>query len=124
MMQKGFTLVELLVVVAIIGILSAIAIPAFNKYRVKSYNSIAKSNIRNLIDVEEAYYAGYQTYHSYACEDGNVTDGNDMNFVCSANVFVHATVTSTGEVWTGTAYHIKGNITYKYNSSEGKIDTE
>lgn len=59
---SGFTLVELLIVIAIIGILASIAIPQFTSYRQKSYNSAAQSDLRNVKTNLEAYYADYQHY--------------------------------------------------------------
>jgi type IV pilus assembly protein PilA len=60
--KKGFTLVELLVVVAIIGILAAIAIPQFAAYRKRAYNSAAESDLRNFKTAMEGYYADNQQY--------------------------------------------------------------
>lgn len=60
--QKGFTLIELMIVIAIIGILAAIAIPQFSSYRAKSYNAAALSDIRNLKTDLEAYYAEWDEY--------------------------------------------------------------
>jgi len=48
-MQKGFTLIELMIVVAIIGILAAIAIPQFSEYTKKGEDKAAMSDLRNLV---------------------------------------------------------------------------
>ncbi len=60
--EKGFTLIELMIVIAIIGILAAIAIPQFNAYRARSYNAAANTDIRNMMTAQEGYFIDEDTY--------------------------------------------------------------
>ncbi len=65
-LERGFTLIELMIVVAIIGILSAIAIPNFNKFQAKSKQSEAKLNLKSIFTAAKARLAEKDDYASSA----------------------------------------------------------
>jgi len=62
MNRKGFTLIELLIVVVIIGILAAIAIPKFANTKQKAVVASMKSDLRNLVTAQEAFFSDNNDY--------------------------------------------------------------
>jgi len=60
--ERGFTLVELLMVVAIIAILAAVAIPSFSRFMARGYTASMLSDAKNVSTTLEAYYGDNNTY--------------------------------------------------------------
>jgi type IV pilus assembly protein PilA len=71
--QKGFTLIELMIVVAIIGILAAIAIPNFLRYQLRSKTSEAKTNIGGIRTNAESFRGDYDIYPDIDPTPGAIT---------------------------------------------------
>src|SRR3954466_8253562 len=99
--REGFTLIELMIVVVIIGILVAIAIPKFASTKEKAYLAAMKSDLRNGVTAEEAYFADNQLYLSGSASNlGGVPTALAAlgSFVPSAGVSITFTA-SAGTGW-------------------------
>lgn len=111
--NKGFTLIELMIVVAIIGVLAAIAIPNFLNYQCKAKQSEAKSNLGNIRTSQEAYFAEYDTYAADLTNVGFDTKGTARYAYTSVgdSTTFTATATATGTGLKGASDNDEWTIT-------------
>jgi len=112
--KEGFTLIELMIVIAIIGILAAIAIPQFSAYRQRSYNSAAQSDIRNIATAQEAYYVDAS---DYAGTTGQLTP--TYGYMPTTSVTIN--MTAGISAYTITGFHAAGNKTFTLTGPGGTI---
>jgi len=77
--ERGFTLVELLIVVAIIGVLSTIGIPTFRRMMQKSRQAEARVNLGNLFTVEQAFFSEYGAFGNNLLTMGYEVSGDQAN---------------------------------------------
>jgi type IV pilus assembly protein PilA len=114
--DEGFTLIEVMIVVAIIAILAAIAIPQLSVYRTKSYNTSAVSDLKNTAIAQEAYYVDNRQYTN------SISNLTTIPYNLSISQGVNVGISSaTNEAYLMTAYHSAGNTTYTLSGPGGTI---
>lgn len=112
MKRKGFTLIELMIVVVIIGILAAIAIPKFNDVAESSKRNACRSNMRTIASQEVIYFAGNNEYTS------SLLDLNLDGVVCPGTKAAHTIAISSIGGGTNNSF----TITCTNTPSHGNID--
>ena len=118
---KGFTLIELMIVVAIIGILAAIAIPNFVKFQCRSKQSEAKGNLKAIYVAEEAYRGEYDVYW------GTLSGASGIGFQAKGSKIRYSYAVSAGtSTFTATAIANTGELSsdaWSIDQDNGLLNT-
>lgn len=112
--NKGFTLVELMITVVIVGILASVAIPAYTQYTVRAKRAAAESFIMSVANKQEQYILDARQY---------ATTLDLLNMTPPADVSAHYSITITNVGTTPPAYTINAAPTGSQATNDTKCGT-
>jgi type IV pilus assembly protein PilA len=114
--QAGFTLIELMIVVAILGVLAAVALVAYRQYTIRAHNAEATSILADVRLKQEAYRA---TFHRYADIRGWTPDSVTPNTEAHPWPVEETSLDSLGGMWRQLGVVPDGNVFFVYYVEAG-----
>jgi type IV pilus assembly protein PilA len=122
--KKGFTLIELMIVVAIIGILAAIAIPNFLRFQAKSKQSEAKTNLSGIFTAETSYFAEQNAFADLGVISW-APIGTAVRYAYALSAATSMGDNNALNVAAAQALGVIDNTTYKFVAgAAGNVDTD
>lgn len=123
--QAGFSIIEVLVVAAIVAILGLIAVPQYSTYRERAYNSAALTDLKNIAQAQERFFEGNAAYKAIDnCFNIN-TDGrctvDELPGIQPLSKGVSVSVATSQSGFIATAKHVKGSKICTWDSTKGGL---
>lgn len=113
--QRGFTLLELLIVMAIVGILTAIAVPQYGQYKRRAFDARARSDLYAAALAQEAYFLDNEQYLS--CQNNGCAA---LPGIARVSAGVTLSMTAGEQGFTGSAQHAQGTgKVFQWDSLQG-----
>jgi len=129
--EKGFTLIELMIVVAIIGILASIAIPQFASYRIKAFNAAAQADLHSIQSAAEVFFNDNSYYpFTTAVSTGTIslaggTGSVDItqNLSSGVSAAIGSAASGTPQTYAASTKHSAGDLFYTTSSATPTISS-
>ena len=121
--ERGFAVIEFLVVGAILGILALIAVPQYSLYKQKGYNTAAANDLRNMAAAKEKFFADNGRYQPVShCSSSDPVSQCKIEGIPGISQLakgVNLSITTSATGFSGLSKHVKSNVVCKWDSTQG-----